>query len=86
MTPEEFARWGSIGAYKSWANTVDRAGRTANARKKMLDRFEHQVDPNGVLSPGERAKRAEFARRAYFRELAMKSAKIRRLRAGGEAQ
>ena len=62
---------------------TDRAARTANARKAMLDKFERQVDPNGTLAQAERAKRAEHARKAYFKRLALKSAQARRRRGGG---
>lgn len=65
-------------AYASWANTSDRAARTAPARERLLARFEDQVDPDGVLSPQERATRAEYARKAYFASLALKSARARR--------
>ena len=44
----------------------------------MLDRFEREVDPNGELTPQERAKRAEHARKAYFTRLSLKSAQARR--------
>jgi len=46
----------------------------------MLDKFEHQVDPEGKLSPAERAQRAEHARKAHFKRLALKSARARRRR------
>ena len=41
-------------------------------------KFEREVDPEGKLSPQERAKRAEYARRAHMQRLALKSAKARR--------
>lgn len=44
----------------------------------MLDKFEHQVDPDGVLPPADRTRRAEHARKAYFARLALKSAQSRR--------
>jgi hypothetical protein len=44
----------------------------------MMARFEREVDPEGVLPPHERAKRAENAKAAYFKRLALKSAKARR--------
>jgi hypothetical protein len=53
---------------------------TAPARQKFGERFEHEVDPDGILEPTERAKRAEYARRAYFAELAFKSAQARQKR------
>ena len=46
-----------------------------------LSRFEREVDPDGVLTAGERARRAEAARRAYFTRLAFQSSRARR-RAG----
>ncbi|MET4612014.1 uncharacterized protein YbaA (DUF1428 family) [Rhodococcus sp. PvR044] len=67
-----------IAAHQSWANTTDRSARTANARKAMLDKFEREVDPEGVLTPAERAVRAEHARKAYYTRLALKSAQSRR--------
>ncbi len=54
---------------------------TAAARAAALDRFDHEVDPDGVLPEAERKRRAEHARKAYFLELAFKSAKARRKRA-----
>ena len=67
-----------LAAHESWANTADPSGRTAPARRAMLDRFERQVDPDGVLSPAERAQRAGHARKAYFARLALRSAQARR--------
>jgi hypothetical protein len=73
---------GRLGALSSWAKTENRSARTAPARRKMLERFEREVDPGNQLTPAERAKRAEFAREAHFTRLAMKSAQARRRRAG----
>lgn len=67
-----------IGAYKSWATTEDRPARTAPARRASLERFEREVDPDGILTPQERAIRAEYARKAYMLTLALKSAVSRR--------
>jgi len=46
----------------------------------MLDKFEKEVDPEGELSSEERAKRAEWARKAYYQRLAMKSTAARQRR------
>jgi tellurite resistance protein len=51
---------------------------TAAARRAFLDRFERQVDPDGVLSPSERKRRAEIAKKAYFTRLGQKSGAARR--------
>lgn len=67
-----------IAAHTSWAKTPDRSARTARARASFNERFEREVDPDGVLDPAERAKRAENARKAYYLRLAAKSAASRR--------
>jgi hypothetical protein len=77
---------GQIAALTSWVNTDNRAERTAPARRKFDERFDREVDPNNELTPAERAKRAETARKLYFAKLAFKSAKARRARAGGDAE
>jgi hypothetical protein len=61
---------------------------TARARAAFLARFERQADPEGLLTPDERERRAQQLRSAYFAQLALASAKARRARrtaAGGEA-
>ncbi len=72
-----------LAAHESWARTADPTARTAPARRALLDRFEREVDPDGVLSPTERARRAGHARKAYFIRLALQSAKARRKASGG---
>lgn len=67
-----------IAAHESWAHTPDRAARTAPARAALMAKFEAEVDPDGKLSPVERAIRAEHARKAHFARLALKSAQSRR--------
>jgi hypothetical protein len=79
-TPEQRSLSARIAVHASWANTANRTARTAPGTKAFLERFEKQVDPDGVLSPVERAKRAEHARKAYFLSLAAKSAAARRKR------
>jgi len=69
-----------IAANTSWANTADRNARTAPARAAALSRFERQVDPDGTMDPKERALRAESARKAHFRSMAYKSARVRAAR------
>jgi hypothetical protein len=70
-----------IAAYSRWAKTADPHGATAPARSAFLSRFEREVDPEGLLPAGERARRAECAKKAYFIRLAYKSAKARRRKA-----
>ncbi|WP_020658350.1 hypothetical protein [Amycolatopsis benzoatilytica] len=79
-TPEQRQLAARIASHTSWALTEDRTARTAPGTRAFLDRFEKQVDPDGVLAPAERAKRAESAKKAYFLGLAAKSAESRRKR------
>lgn len=54
---------------------------TAKARAAspgQLAYWEPRVDPDGVLSPVERARRAECARRAHFLNMSERSAAKRR--------
>jgi len=51
------------------------------AREAFWSKFERDVDPDGVLDPAERARRAEMARKAHFTRLALKSAQARRRKA-----
>ena len=70
---------GRIGAFRLHA-THDPRETTAKARAAFLMRFETEVDPDGVLDPSERSRRAQAARSAYFARLALKSARARRRR------
>lgn len=67
-----------LAAHRLHAGVTNPAAHAAPARKAFLDRFERQVDPDGLLSPADRARRAEHARKAYFLALALKSAQARR--------
>lgn len=80
MSPAERALRARIAAHTSWAKTTDRKAQAAPGRAAWIDRFEKQVDPDGVLNPEERARRADQAMRAHMARLALKSAKVRRLR------
>jgi hypothetical protein len=57
-------------------------GRTSTraARAAFLATFERLVDPDGVLPPEERERRASLARRAHFQRLALLSRRARRRR------
>jgi hypothetical protein len=67
-----------IAANKRWANTIDRTAATAPARDAREQAFLDQVDPDGTLLPGERQKRAENARTAFYQQMAYKSVQSRR--------
>lgn len=76
MTPEQRKLRARIGAYAQHAK-YDTRETTAAARRAFLDRFERQVDPEGILAVAERQRRAEAARRAHFMALALRSAQRR---------
>jgi hypothetical protein len=77
-SPAERSLRARYAAHKSWASTPDPAKRTLAARTAFLDRFERDVDPDGILPAAERARRAAHARKAYFTKLALASVKARR--------
>lgn len=84
LTPEQRVLRAQIAAHVQWSKEDDPSARTAGARKAFLDRFDRQVDPDGKLLPHERARRAEHARKAYFKALALKSAKARARRSNAK--
>jgi hypothetical protein len=61
-----------------WANNGDRYMATRPAREGFYAKFEREVDPEGKLTPQERAKRVEWAMKAHMQRMALKSAKARR--------
>jgi hypothetical protein len=71
-----------VASYKSWAMTKDRAARTAAARRRSHhDRFVEQareMHPDGTEE--QIAQAAEALKKAYYAELARRSAQSRRLR------
>ena len=78
LSPRERSLRARLAAHTLHAKVTDPAAHTAPARQAFLDRFEREVDPDGVLSAQERARRAAHARKAYFAKLALASARARR--------
>ena len=74
LTPVERSLRGKIAVETSWANTEDRAARTAKARRASEARFLEQA--------GGDPQRAEHYRKAHFARMALKSAQARRRRGG----
>lgn len=72
----------AIAANCLWSQVEDRTAHTEPARRAFEKKFEHQVDPDGVLAPEERAKRAVNARQAHFKRMALLSAKSRARKSG----
>ena len=70
---------GRIGAFAQQARN-DTRETTEAARRAFKNSFLDEVDPEGKLPEGERQRRAEAARRAWYSRLAMKSAQSRQKR------
>ena len=74
-----------LGGRAGGLTTVARYGAdaiAARARTGLWRRFEHEVDPDGMLDPVERRARALRARKAHMIRLAIKSANARAARKG----
>lgn len=78
--PGDRALLAKIAAAERWRreNPKDPNGPLPRARKAFMERFDREVDPDGVLDPAERARRAEHAKTAYFSRLALRSTRARR--------
>lgn len=70
LTNSERSQLGRLAAHESWANTPNRAARTANARAALDQKFFDAADGDPV--------RAAHLRKAHFARLALKSAVARR--------
>lgn len=77
-SPAERVLHSRAASHVRWSRESDRSKATAPARAGMQAKFERQVDPDGLLDPVERAKRAESARKAYYADLTRKSIAARR--------
>lgn len=85
MTPQERSLAGRLAAHALHAQVEDPTAHTKPARDAFMARFEREVDPEGKLTPKERARRAEHAKKAHFTRLALKSAQARRRKAATRA-
>ena len=73
-----------MGAHALWAKTEDRSAISAPGRAAADARFERQVrEQFPHLPDDEIAKRAASARKAFYAEIQLKSAKARAQRAAG---
>lgn len=67
---------GKAAAYRRWAFNDPQEG-TQAARDGFLARFEQEVDPEGLLPPEERERRAKRLRRSHMIMLARRPRKPR---------
>jgi hypothetical protein len=72
-----------IAAAERWGRTIDRCAATEPARNGLRAKFEREADPDGVLPPHIRARRADQLMQAHMLRMARASAAKRaRKRAG----
>lgn len=79
MSPSQRSMLARLAAHAMHARTDGREA-TANARRALVERFEREVDPDGVLPTRERQRRAQHAMRAHMTRLALRSAQARQTR------
>lgn len=72
LTPEQRRQRATAAALARWAKE-DPTAQALKGQRGLLARFEREVDPDGILAPVERTRRAQLARRAYMASLALKS-------------
>ena len=77
MSPEDRVLHARMAAH-TLHSKYDSKDLTAPARRAFLERFEKEVDPEGLLPVAERQRRAGHARKAHFTKLALASARARR--------
>ncbi|GAA4545689.1 hypothetical protein [Pseudonocardia xishanensis] len=84
-TPAERSLRARAAAHARWARCPNRTEATAAARAARDSRIEDRVDPDGVMSPQDRARAVENYRRAHMTRMALRSAQARRRRRDGGA-
>jgi hypothetical protein len=77
MTPDERVLRARAAAYAMHAKHGSRKA-ALKGQAALLAKFERHVDPDGLLTPEERRRRAVLARRAHMAHLALASARSRR--------
>ncbi|HSW41270.1 MAG TPA: hypothetical protein VLM76_02040 [Patescibacteria group bacterium] len=74
--PTSRAAAGRLGGLTT-ASRNDPKTYTSKARRTFLDNFAAEVDPEGVLPPEERDRRAVAARKLHMARLALRSSRAR---------
>lgn len=80
MTPAQRVLRARTAVHTSWAHTpgpAARRARTANGTAAFLARFEREADPDGVMSPEDRARAAESLKQAYMARLSLKASQAK---------
>jgi hypothetical protein len=82
-SPDDRVLIARIAAAERWGHEPDRVAATAPARAGLWSKFLREADPDGVLEPVERERRAEHLRRAQLLRASRAAAAARRRRTGG---
>jgi len=77
LTSRRAQQLGRIGAHVLHSR-YDSRDIAARARRGLEAKFEREADPDGVLSPEERRKRAYHLRQAHYARLSAMGAAARR--------
>lgn len=83
LTPEQRSTRARLAAYALHSQR-DPVETTRPARNAFRARFEREVDPDGILPPEERERRAQAALRAHMSRLALRSSRRRQKAVGKE--
>lgn len=80
LTPAQRSLSARAAAHARWSQTSEagRAKFAADARARLMSRWDKQVDPDGLLDPAERARRAKSAERAHMARMGKASSQKRR--------
>jgi hypothetical protein len=76
-TPEIRQQLARAAAHTLHSRIPDPAAHTEPARRAFRRRFELQVDPDGLLDPDERERRADHALKAHMAFLRVKAMKAK---------
>lgn len=64
-----------IASTERWGRIKDRSAATDPARRGLRAKFEGEADPDSVLPPAERARRADHLMRAHMLRMSRASAR-----------
>lgn len=76
-TAAERSELARLAAHSLHAKISDPSAHTAPAREAFMRKFEREVDPDGLLDPDERDRRARAAMRAHMSRLRLKAMRKR---------
>ncbi len=77
LTPQQRRLRAQLAAHTLHAQVEDPSKHTRPAREAFFAKFEKQVDTEGVLPQHERQRRAQHARAAWMKTLALKATQAR---------